>query len=83
MRSFQSSEDFMKIDIIAIDPSKNINNKYAVTSVFPTGYYSKLLVRANYPADLTISSIESKFAERFDDPSYYYGSCGVDGGDVV
>jgi len=73
----------MKIDIIAIDPLEPINNKYSVTSVLPTGKYSKLLVRKNYPGDLTISSIESKFAERFDDPSYYYGSCGVDGGDVV
>jgi hypothetical protein len=71
-----------KIDIISINSSKPINNKYAVTSVLPTGSYSKLLVRENYPGDLTISSIESKFAERFDDPSYYYGSCGVDGGDV-
>lgn len=72
----------MKIDIIAIDSSKSINNKYAVTSVLPTGNYSKLLVRANYPVGLTISRIESKFAERFDDPSYYYGSCGVDGGNI-
>lgn len=72
----------MKIDIINIDPSKSINNKYAVTTVLPTGSYRKLLVRENYPADLTIASIESKFGERFDDPSYYYGSCGVDGGDI-
>jgi hypothetical protein len=64
----------MKIDIIAIDPSKSINNKYAITSVFPTGNYSKLLLRKNYPKNLTISNIESKFAERFDDPSYYFGS---------
>jgi hypothetical protein len=70
----------MKIDILAVDPSKSINNKYAVLSVLPSGSYSKLLVRANYPADLTISSIESKFAERFDDPSYYYGSSIVNGG---
>jgi hypothetical protein len=70
----------MKTDILALNLSKSINNKYAVTSVLPTGSYSKLLVRANYPADLIISSIESKFAERFDDPSYYYGSNIVNGG---
>jgi hypothetical protein len=63
----------MKIDIIAIDPLKSINNKYAVTSVFPTGKYSKLLVRANYPGNLTIANIESKFGDRFDNPSYYHG----------
>jgi hypothetical protein len=70
-----------KIDIIAIDPLEPINNKYAVTSVLPTGSYSKLLVRKNYPADLTITNIESKFADRFDNVAYYY-CCPVDGGDV-
>jgi hypothetical protein len=71
----------MKIDIVTINPSEPINNKYAVTSVLPTGSYSKLLVRPNYPGDLTIASIESKFGERFDDPGYYHGGC-TDGGDV-
>jgi hypothetical protein len=63
-----------KIDIIAIDSNEPINNKYAVTSVLPTGKYSKLLVRKNYPGDLTIENIESKFGNRFDNPSYYHGS---------
>lgn len=74
----------MAIDIIAIDPTKRINDKYAICSVLPTGSYSKRLVRENYPVDLTIASIESKFDNRFDDPSYYYGGGGggVDGGDV-
>lgn len=73
----------MANDIIAIDPTKPINNKYAVCSVLPTGFYSKRLVREGYPKDLTIASIESKFDHRFDDPSYYYGGGGsVDGGDV-
>ncbi len=34
----------------------------------------------------TISEIENKYDERFDNPSYYYGcdgSGGVDGGDVA
>jgi hypothetical protein len=72
----------IKIDIIAIEPTKPINNVYTVVSALPTGSYNKLLVTKNYSANLTISNIQSKFAERFDDPSYYYGSCGVDGGDI-
>jgi hypothetical protein len=73
----------MAIDIIVIDPTKPINNKYAICSMLPTGSYSKLLVRENYPGDLTIANIENKYDDRFDDPSYYYGSQVVDGGDIV
>lgn len=72
----------VKIDIIAIDVSKPINNKYVVCSALPTGSYSKLLIRENFPIDLTIDNIESKFGERFDNPSYYYGGGNVDGGNV-
>lgn len=73
----------MANDIMTIDASQPINNKYAVCSVLPTGSYSRLLVRENYPADLTIESIQSKFDDRFDNPSYYYGGGGgTDGGDV-
>lgn len=74
----------MANDIITINAANPINNKYAICSALPTGYYSKHLVRENYPADLTIASIENKFDNRFDDPSYYYGGGGggVDGGDV-
>jgi len=74
----------MANDIVRIDPTKPINNKYAVCSMLPTGSYSKLLVRENFPGDLTIESIENKFDNRFDDPSYYYGGGGggADGGDV-
>lgn len=82
----------MAIDIIAIDPSKPINNKYAVCSTLPTGFSARLLVRENYPKDLVISAIENKFADRFDNPSYYHGSnwerfgpeddAVVDGGDL-
>jgi hypothetical protein len=71
------------IDIIAIDPLKPINNKYAICSALPTGFYTKKLIRKNRPLDLTISNIESKYSDRFDDPSYYYGGGNVDGGDVV
>ena len=73
----------MANDIIAIDPTKPINNKYAICSVLPTGFYSRRLVRENFPKDLTIENIQDKFDNRFDDPSYYYGGGGdVDGGDV-
>lgn len=30
----------------------------------------------------SISNIQSKFDNRFDDPGYYYGGGGADGGDV-
>jgi hypothetical protein len=70
-----------KIDIIAIDTDEPINNKYAITTVLPTGSYSKLLVRKNYPKKLTIENIESKFGNRFDDPSYYFGAQ-IDGGEI-
>lgn len=73
----------MAIDIITINPSNPINNKYAICSALPTGFYSKLLVRKGYSDDLTIENIESKYEDRFDDPSYYYGGVGVvDDGDV-
>jgi len=64
-----------KIDIIRINQNEPINNKYAVASALPTGSYSRLLIRANYPANLTIENIENKFSTRFDDPSYYFGCC--------
>lgn len=70
----------MANDIMAIDPTKPINNKYAICSALPTGFYSKRLIRADYPKNLTIANIESKFDNRFDDPSYYYGG---GGGDVL
>lgn len=63
----------MAIDIIAIQSGVPINNKAAICSALPTGGYSKLIVRPNYPVDLTIENIEEKFTNRFDDPSYYYG----------
>ena len=63
----------MAIDIIAINTDNPINNKCTICSALPTGGYSKLVVRRNFPVDLTIENIEEKFTNRFDDPSYYYG----------
>lgn len=64
----------MKIDVITAVSGEPINNKRVVCSTLPTGETAKLLIRPNYPVDLTIANIESKFANRFDDPSYYHGS---------
>lgn len=50
-----------------------INDKRAVCSTLPTGETAKLLVRPNYPVNLTIENIQDKYDDRFDDPSYYYG----------
>jgi hypothetical protein len=74
----------MAIDIIRINSGEPINNNKAVCSTLPTGETAKLLVRYNYPVDLTIGNIESKYQDRFDDPTYYCGgiSGDVDGGDV-
>ena len=58
---------------VAID-GVPINNKNAVCSTLPTGETAKLLLRKNYPVGLTIENIQSKFDNRFDDPSYYYGN---------
>jgi hypothetical protein len=63
----------MANDIALIKQNIAINDKRAVCSTMPTGETAKRLVRSNYPVNLTINNIESKFDNRFDDPSYYYG----------
>lgn len=63
----------MAIDIIAIQSGVPINNKSAICSTLPTGASAKLIIRPNYPVNLTIENIQEKFTNRFDDPSYYYG----------
>lgn len=64
----------MAIDIRAIKSGVPINNKSVVCSALPTGSFSKLVIRPNFPVGLTIENIQEKFATRFDDPSYYYGN---------
>lgn len=45
-----------------------------------TGYFDK---KDTYVKNTpVIGDIENKYDNRFDDPSYYYGSGDVDGGDV-
>jgi hypothetical protein len=61
----------MKIDIARVDNSRGINNKNAIMSTTVTGYSSILSIRPNHPGNLTIENIESKYAERFDDVTYY------------
>lgn len=63
----------MANDITVAISGVAINNKRAVCSTLPTGQTAKLLVRPNYPVNLTIENIQSKFTNRFDDPAYYYG----------
>jgi len=72
----------MANDILRLDNTKPINVEYAVCSALPTGSRSKLLKFGYYSNNLTIENIQSKYDNRFDDPSYYYGG-GADGGDVA
>lgn len=52
-------------DILTIDNSKPVNNKSAVCSTTPTGQSSIRIVRQNYPVNLTIANIQSKYGYRF------------------
>lgn len=71
----------MNIQIIKAINSNPINNKSAVCSTTVTGVSSKRIVRPNFPLDLTIENIESKYNNRFNDISYYYfGNSTIVGG---
>jgi hypothetical protein len=61
----------MATDITVAIADVHINDKRAVCSTLPTGFSAKLLTRDNYPLDLTIENIESKFDDKFDDRTYY------------
>jgi hypothetical protein len=64
----------MIADITVAQSGVPINNKRAICSTLPTGQTAKLMIRPNYPVNLTIENIATKFLIRFDDPSYYYGN---------
>lgn len=64
----------MAYDIDVAISGSPINYKRVVASATPTGYSSKLIIRPDYPKDLTIENIREKYDNRFDDPRYYYGS---------
>lgn len=61
----------MAADIIRANNSNPIKNGTLIVTTTFTGYYSKSDVYVNNTP--TISDIENKFDDRFDDPSYYYG----------
>lgn len=57
----------------------DVHNGSIILSCLPSGKYSKRIDRAVTSPDRP--SIESKYQNRFDDPSYYYGGGGsTDGG---
>lgn len=61
----------MALDIIKSKSANPIKNGTLVVSCSKTGQYSlSNLFVSNIP---TITDIESKYDERFDDPAYYYG----------
>ena len=70
----------MANDITLVNISNPIKNGALVCGCSVTGNYS---INETYVSNRpTIEEIESKYDNRFDDPSYYYGGGNVDGGDV-
>lgn len=70
----------MANDITKAISANDIKNGTTLVSCTFTGEYSVLDTYVkNTP---TLATIESKYDNRFDDPSYYYGGGSVDGGDV-
>lgn len=70
----------MANDIAKAISGNSIKNGSVVVSCTKTGEYSLLNTHVNNSP--SISDIESKYDNRFDDPSYYYGGGNVDGGNV-
>lgn len=68
----------MAIDIQLIKPSTPIKNGSVVVTCSAKGVYS-VMDDDSIPTPI-IDQIESKYDDRFDDPSYYYGGGGMDGG---
>ena len=66
----------MAIDIIAISSGNSIKNGTMVVTCGVTGFpASGTIVYNKYVNNNpTIANIESKFTNRFDDPSYYFGN---------
>ena len=70
----------MANDITKAISGNPLKNGTLLVSCTRTGEYS--LSNSYVKNTPTLSDIESKYDNRFDDPSYYYGSGGVDGGNV-
>lgn len=70
----------MANDITKAISANELKNGTTIVTCSSTGRYSLLNTYVkNTP---TITDIQDKYDNRFDDPSYYYGGGGVDGGDV-
>jgi hypothetical protein len=71
----------MANDIILAISANEIRNGSVISNCRPNGSFFVRSERA--VTKPLISEIESKYDDRFDNPSYYYGGGGgVDGGDV-
>ena len=65
----------MANDISKIITANPIKNGTVVVSCKKTGLSDKDLLNTYVKNTPTINDIESKYDNRFDDPSYYYGCC--------
>lgn len=74
----------MANDIVLAINSNPIKNGTLLVQCKVTGFSNKDLDNTYVSNIPSISSIESRYDNRFDNPSYYYGGGGdVDGGDVA
>lgn len=67
----------MANDITVAISGVAINDKRAVCSTLPTGKSAKLLIRDDYPVDLTIENIQDKYTDKFDEITYYTLGTGI------
>jgi hypothetical protein len=63
----------MANDITKAISGNDIKNGSCVVGCRVTGFTSNDVLNTSVKNTPTISSIESKFDNRFDDPAYYYG----------
>ena len=64
----------MTIDIQTCIATESINHGSVVVSIQPTGTTSSHILDKNALHTPLIADIESKYDNRFDDPSYYGGA---------
>jgi hypothetical protein len=69
----------MAIDISKIIENKPIKNGSIVISTKVTGSTNKDFLNTYVKNTPDITSIETRYETRFDDPSYYYGGTGGTG----
>ena len=62
----------MAIDIIPIDAERETNTITIICSTTPTGFSAKKITVDDAPTDQEIENIESKYDNKFDDPTYYF-----------